>query len=402
MPIDIFPHGSGSLHTDEQVEAFATQLSKSPIRDSVQTIAFSGNTVLSPVTGDSVYGTLSVIKNTTPLRQARSMLGQVASGRVGVYALKGATDDIATSDAASKKIVEQNIAHEIDDYGEAYGGFSALAAPNTPWVPRLHNGTPDSRNCVKLVRSELNRHSFGVAAVTNMTPAVDEAIDALLAREPAATVGDYLSSPERAHIFAAADLENKRVAHKFAVDMGVDHLLTVETSPTLRTTNDEFGAPVKYARPDALARWGELMPDQDSTVRVSNGVYDLRACEGSGVPVLRSPLHGLMMVSSPRSKATIGFPLNPAAAPKTLGSLAVHAYRDPTTVSSGLGAEEKKRIEKSVHWRGEKNGAQAELIDAFIGQHDVYHSTLSPEHYKQLGHADVQIDKWIALAAIVV
>jgi hypothetical protein len=393
--VRIIPMGCAHMSVP-QVEQFAKLVPGNYKPAHVRTIALGGNAAVN-ADGKVVHGALFHLCPDTPLSIARELAGETLSGRVAMYELASTPKDLTTVSKVAAVMRDNNIAQEIDNYGEEYGAFSPEADAAEPWVPQMHTEGTSARNFAKLVRHVRNKDAYALAVSTNMTHQASAAIEAALSTDPEMTVGEYIQSDACSRVSKASDLQNERVARRFAVQLGIDDSLAIDNHPVDKTSSDEFASPVQYARPTSMARWGEMRFGGNNAVRVSNGVYDLEACSGTAVPVIRSPMHGMHTVASPVSLRVTGLPLDPSK-DKALGSVAWHPHfgEEPAR----MGDEEMETLKRTLHWK-DYDDASAMTVAADISRHCVGSPALSLAHYQKMGHIDAELNEYITMGAVI-
>lgn len=420
----INPRASPHLDRDA-VGRFAQSVARRSLGEEARAVATAGNTRLSTVDDSLEHGALVEVTESMPLATARRLIGRVLSGRVGVYELLGGSPDtLNTVNKTSEWMTVNRVADEIDNYGESYGPYSVAAVAaatntvvgsptaTTPWVPQLANGSPADTpsNFAKLVRHVRDKRRFAIIVSSNMSPQANAAIDAALATDPAISVGEYATSPACTQISQASDLQNERIAHRFASLLGVHDRLSIADHPVLQTSDDEYAARVQFAQPSSMARWGEIHhvgkdaannAAAAAVVRLSNGVYDLAACSGNAVPLVRSPLHGTRLVSSPSALARREGPLN-AKAGKSMGALAASPLVKAAATNDALGDEEMDNMMRVLHWSGGKDETSATLVASQLSRLDASDEAFSLDALHSLGHVDAQIEDYITMGAVVV
>jgi len=117
--------------------------------------------------------------------------------------------------------------------------------------------------------------------------------------------------------------------------------------------------------------------------------------------VVRSPMHGVHMVSSACALRDVGLPLDPAKN-KALGSLAWRPHTNDEV--NEMGDEEMDALKRVLHWRGssaDDDVATAMSVAADVGSYAVDSPALASAHYAKMGHADARVSDYITLGAVI-
>jgi len=343
----------------------------------VREVAALGNAA---VDAQGVRGVTMQIRGTMTLAEARPLLGTVTSGRVGLYQLSGPPPAAARTTAKFSGMLQRNkVAETHDDYGEEYGAANIGTALGTPWTPQLNNGHAKD-NFVQLVRSKKSQ-DYAIAVHSNAHPQFMQAIDAAIAANPAVTVTEFMRSPEMARVSEVSDLQNQRIALRFAQQTGLSPLVKTQNHLFERTAPPPYGAPVQYAVPTSMSRYGEFAPSSAvGIVRVPNRAVDLTRVTGTGVVQVNGLANGVQL-HRPRGGAA----MEPALYRKnqTFNTVAATHYDGKRAPLS----EHEKEVGQSVlHWSGKgDSNAGFDMIQARLESRDTAKVAFSEQALKKSG-----------------
>lgn len=333
-------------HLGAHAQAITASVENGTYGQQTRQIAFAANSEINP-DGSLKHGALLRIDANTPLSNVRAQLGPVLHGRLGMYKLSSAPNRLKTPSEFERKMKETDLPATIDDHGEEYGPFSAGDAPGTPWVPVLNNGH-SADSYVSLALSESNPDSYALFVHSNSTQQALDAIDSALRANPTITVGQFASSAPATRLRELATMENQRIAGNVAARLGISNLLQIATTSEEKTSTDQYAADVRYAVPHAMMNYGDLRSARDSTVRVSNMVFDLDTPQGRALVLPHSPYHGFLTLSAPRAAARSN-DLAPIKS-RTEKSIAISPLRGTPTEMSSAALENMSRVMHAANW----------------------------------------------------
>lgn len=375
IDVKLAPTGLREKHADEIKHMAHTD---DALLSHVLTLATTGATQISP----ALDGVSLEVKPSTPLSVARSWLGAPIASRVGVYELSSAPA-ANTASKMSDLLSQAEVADRIDDYGEDYGPKNMADPDGTPWTPQLHNGA-HARNQIKLERNASDHSKYILTVVSNAHPQALQLIDAALDADADTTVGAFLASGAMSRINAFSDLQNKRIADRFAALTGLVDIVDRRHHPTELTATDDTGTAVSMLEPTHLARAGNIASCGHNRVLLTNNTIDVTNSIGTAVPLIQGGIDGTVLFR-PNSANTAKFSLGSLLTDsQTLRTAPVAARTDGVV---DLSPDEEEHLYKITHWPGKaaNSAAGRPAIKASALQNDTNKACLSDTVLRHTG-----------------
>lgn len=379
--------------TDTARDALLSRVGNHEFGTTTHAIALTGASEVAE-DGQLGGGGMFTSSRDTPLAEGRKLIGPVLAGRVGMYTLKTKPAHLQTMRQVESEFTKTKLAEKIDSYSEDYGPFKLSDKSDAPWAPLLNTNTEGAEASVSYKRSETNPEKYALFVHSNATPQVEEAIDAMLKENSAATVGDF-EARYGTRLDKLSTLQNQRIAAQVATKLGFADQLRIAESQSGVTSTGAYGAPVRCAQHDAMVSYGDMRMSPNNDIRLGNNALDLNATQGNAVVLLHSPYHGATVLTRPDGSTAPGC-VRPKGS-KTLNSIAA---RPRNSTSIQMGADELEDLEHRLHFAGKDDTTIAQIA-ARIGAVDPRADAFSAAHLERAGLGHLKVEKFKTLGAVV-
>ena len=363
----------------------------------VRTLSTTGSTMVA-ADSDHMSGVTLHVSHDMPLAQAKELIGDTMSGRVGVYMLTGQP----TADRVSKVralLSEQEVADQMDNYGEDYGPKDVNDPDGTPWVPQLYNGHARD-NRASLERDSQDHSSYAIVVVSNAHPQAMQVINNALEADPKTTVGAFVRSEDAARLAEFSDTQNRRIGDRFAALCGLRQHVSWRKHPTEMTAVDGTGTNVDVLDATVMAPYGDISQHDHKVVRITNSTLDLRRLRGTAIPLIRGAADGMMLyvpTAPDASRFSIATLLSDSGSMHT----APVATRKDTVLA--MSPDDKDALSDVLHWPGKLADPNigAPLIEAAAAMGDPHDVCTSREVLTDAGIVAFKAHPFRLLGAIV-